>query len=160
MFLIGRHIRIVTLCLCYLKNLLQIQQGEVESISQMKPKAANEHEDGLLEYLEDIIGTSKYKEPIEEASVQLEKSNEERMEKVNRLKMVENDMKALESQKKEAEDYLEEENTLVKLKSKLYQYYVHESVSNVATAEAEVVWHVCMRQMVKFDNIASIMYIF
>lgn len=36
-----------------------ILQGEVESIAQMKPKAPNEHEDGLLEYLEDIIGTSK-----------------------------------------------------------------------------------------------------
>ena len=36
----------------------------------MKPKAATEHEDGLLEYLEDIIGTSKYKEPIDDALVQ------------------------------------------------------------------------------------------
>lgn len=36
-----------------------ILQGEVESIAQMKPKAPNEHEDGLLEYLEDIIGTSR-----------------------------------------------------------------------------------------------------
>jgi structural maintenance of chromosome 4 len=36
-----------------------ILQGEVESIAQMKPKAPNDHEDGLLEYLEDIIGTSK-----------------------------------------------------------------------------------------------------
>ena len=62
----------------------------------MKPKAANEHEDGLLEYLEDIIGTSKYKEPIEESSAQLEKLNEERQEKVNRLKLVEGDMKGLE----------------------------------------------------------------
>ena len=33
----------------------------MESIAQMKPKAPNEHEDGLLEYLEDIIGTSKVK---------------------------------------------------------------------------------------------------
>ena len=31
----------------------------MESIAQMKPKAPNEHEDGLLEYLEDIIGTSR-----------------------------------------------------------------------------------------------------
>lgn len=27
----------------------------------MKPKAQNEHESGMLEYLEDIIGTSRYK---------------------------------------------------------------------------------------------------
>ncbi|KAK5214525.1 Structural maintenance of chromosomes protein 4, partial [Exophiala xenobiotica] len=58
-----------------------ILQGEVESITQMKPKAANEHDDGLLEYLEDIVGTSKYKTPIEEAAVELESLNEVRMEK-------------------------------------------------------------------------------
>lgn len=27
----------------------------------MKPKAVTEHESGMLEYLEDIIGTSRYK---------------------------------------------------------------------------------------------------
>ena len=58
-----------------------ILQGEVESIAQMKPKAANEHDDGLLEYLEDIIGTSKYKTPIEEAAVELERLNEVCVEK-------------------------------------------------------------------------------
>jgi structural maintenance of chromosome 4 len=54
----------------------------VESIAQMKPKAATEHDEGLLEYLEDIIGTSKYKEPIEEALGEMEKFGEERGEKV------------------------------------------------------------------------------
>lgn len=61
----------------------------------MKPKAANEHEDGLLEYLEDIIGTSGYKEKIEEAFVELEKFTEERAERLNRVKVVEQDLKAL-----------------------------------------------------------------
>ena len=41
-------------------------QGEVEQISMMKPKALTPHETGLLEYLEDIIGTDKYVEHIEE----------------------------------------------------------------------------------------------
>lgn len=58
-----------------------ILQGEVESIAQMKAKAGNEHEDGLLEYLEDIIGTSKYKTPIEEAAAEVETLNEVCMEK-------------------------------------------------------------------------------
>lgn len=40
-------------------------QGEVEQISMMKPKALTPHETGLLEYLEDIIGTDKYVEQIE-----------------------------------------------------------------------------------------------
>lgn len=62
----------------------------------MKPKAPNEHEDGLLEYLEDIIGTSKYKVPIEEASEKLESLNEERSEKLNRTKIVEKEKQSLE----------------------------------------------------------------
>lgn len=62
----------------------------------MKPKAGNEHEDGLLEYLEDIIGTTKYKQPIEEAEVEVEKLNEDRGEKFSRLKVVERERAALE----------------------------------------------------------------
>ena len=34
-------------------------QGEVEQIAMMKPKALTEHEDGFLEYLEDIIGSNQ-----------------------------------------------------------------------------------------------------
>jgi structural maintenance of chromosome 4 len=43
-------------------------QGEVEQISMMKPKAQTEHETGLLEYLEDIIGTDKYIPKLEETA--------------------------------------------------------------------------------------------
>jgi structural maintenance of chromosome 4 len=62
----------------------------------MKAKAGNEHEDGLLEYLEDIIGTTKYKVPIEEAEQEVEKLNEDRLEKFSRLKVVERERAALE----------------------------------------------------------------
>jgi structural maintenance of chromosome 4 len=41
-------------------------QGEVEQISLMKPKGVDKNDTGLLEYLEDIIGTDKYVEAIEE----------------------------------------------------------------------------------------------
>jgi len=40
---------------------LSFIQGEVEQIALMKPKAVNEHGDGMLEYLEDIIGSSRFK---------------------------------------------------------------------------------------------------
>jgi hypothetical protein len=36
-------------------------QGEVESISLMKPKALTEHDTGMLEFLEEIIGTSRFR---------------------------------------------------------------------------------------------------
>ena len=57
-------------------------QGEVEQISLMKPKAESEHDEGMLEYLEDIIGTNCYKEPIENAEKAVEELNEKRGEKV------------------------------------------------------------------------------
>lgn len=41
-------------------------QGEVEQISLMKPKSQGPHDEGFLEYLEDIIGTNQYVEKIEE----------------------------------------------------------------------------------------------
>jgi len=62
----------------------------------MKPKAPTEHEDGLLEYLEDIIGTSRYKVPIEQAFVDVEKYGEERSERLNRLRIVEKEKDSLE----------------------------------------------------------------
>jgi structural maintenance of chromosome 4 len=42
-------------------NRFLILQGEIEQIAMMKPKAPNEHESGMLEFLEDIIGTTRYK---------------------------------------------------------------------------------------------------
>ena len=48
----------------------------------MKPKAQTEHDEGMLEFLEDIVGTSRFKEPIEELSKKVEALNETRAEKV------------------------------------------------------------------------------
>uniref|UniRef100_A0A3Q7F200 Uncharacterized protein n=1 Tax=Solanum lycopersicum TaxID=4081 RepID=A0A3Q7F200_SOLLC len=42
-------------------------KGEIEQISLMKPKAQSAHDEGFLEYLEDIIGTNKYVEKIAES---------------------------------------------------------------------------------------------
>lgn len=47
-------------------NRFLILQGEVEQIAMMKPKAPTPQEEGLLEYLEDIIGSNKYVEKIEQ----------------------------------------------------------------------------------------------
>lgn len=62
----------------------------------MKPKAPNEHEDGLLEYLEDIIGTSKYKTNIQELNNQVEEFSVERSNKLQKAQLVEKEMKGLE----------------------------------------------------------------
>ena len=47
-------------------NRFLILQGEVEQIAMMKPKGQTEHDEGLLEYLEDIIGSNEFKVRIEE----------------------------------------------------------------------------------------------
>ena len=53
-------------------NRFLILQGEVEQISLMKPKGLTENETGLLEYLEDIIGSNKYIEEINKLSEDVE----------------------------------------------------------------------------------------
>lgn len=115
-----------------------ILQGEVESIAQMKPKAPNEHEDGLLEYLEDIIGTSRYKEPIKEGQEEVDKLNEERLEKTNRVKLVEREKSALEHAKKEADGYLRDQNSLTHRQNELYQVYAMQYSQNIAVASEAV----------------------
>lgn len=46
-------------------NRFLILQGEVESIAQMPPTSKDPNSDGMLEYIEDIVGTNRYKKPIE-----------------------------------------------------------------------------------------------
>lgn len=57
-------------------------QGEVEQIAMMKPKGQTEHDEGMLEYLEDIIGSCRLKEPINILCRRVELLNEQRGEKV------------------------------------------------------------------------------
>lgn len=59
-----------------------VLQGEVEQIAMMKPKALTPHEEGLLEYLEDIIGSDRFVEAAEEAVKMVDTLNEQRNEKV------------------------------------------------------------------------------
>ncbi|RWA08228.1 hypothetical protein EKO27_g6891 [Xylaria grammica] len=115
-----------------------ILQGEVESIAQMKAKAANEHEDGLLEYLEDIIGTSKYKTPIEEAATEVETLNEICMEKSGRVQHVEKEKNSLEDKKNKALAFIRDENDLALKQSALYQLYIGECNDNVAVTEEAI----------------------
>ncbi|KAI9654900.1 MAG: hypothetical protein M1831_005269 [Alyxoria varia] len=112
-----------------------ILQGEVESIAQMKPKAANEHEDGLLEYLEDIIGTSKYKSSIENSATETEALNEVCHEKNNRVQHVEKEKKSLEDKKSAALAYIKDENELAIKQSALWQMFVHECEDNIQVSE-------------------------
>ncbi|KAK7540679.1 putative nuclear condensin complex subunit Smc4 [Phyllosticta citribraziliensis] len=115
-----------------------ILQGEVESIATMKPKAPNEHEDGLLEYLEDIIGTSKYKAPIEEAATEVERLNEVCQEKHNRVQHVEREKDSLEDKKNKALAYVRDENELASKQSALWQLFMSETQDNIQVTQEAV----------------------
>ena len=115
-----------------------ILQGEVESIAQMKPKAASEHDDGLLEYLEDIIGTSKYKSPIEESATEVETLNEVCTEKNARVQHVEKEKNGLEDKKNKALAYIRDENELAFKQSSLYQVYIDECEDNLKVTDEAI----------------------
>lgn len=103
-------------------NRFLILQGEVEQIAMMKPKGQTEHEDGLLEYLEDIIGTSKYVEDILASNVKLEELQDVRNEKVNRLRVIEKEKEGLEDSKCEAEKFVSIERSIMEHKHQVYEY--------------------------------------
>ena len=118
-------------------NRFLILQGEVEQISMMKPKAASPHEDGLLEYLEDIIGSNKLVPLIEESFKSMEELNEARASKLNALKAAEANVSALEGRKAEAESYLAAEAQLRTKRSALFQKHAAASSAAAEKARAE-----------------------
>eukprot|EP01061_Rhynchopus_euleeides_P016165 TRINITY_DN27366_c0_g1_i1.p1 TRINITY_DN27366_c0_g1~~TRINITY_DN27366_c0_g1_i1.p1 ORF type:complete len:1382 (+),score=663.28 TRINITY_DN27366_c0_g1_i1:390-4148(+) len=109
-------------------NRFLILQGEVEQISLMKPKALTENEEGLLEYIEDIIGTQEYRPKIEAGLADVDKLTEEREIHVKRVQQAENDREALDGAKLEAEEFLRLEVKLCKQRG-LFIQMKHEALS-------------------------------
>ncbi|XP_058489020.1 structural maintenance of chromosomes protein 4 isoform X1 [Solea solea] len=118
-------------------NRFLILQGEVEQIAMMKAKGQTEHDEGMLEYLEDIIGSCRLKEPIHTLARRIELLNEQRGEKLNRVKLVEKEKNALEGERNKAVEFLTLENDIFKHKSHLCQYYVHDLQKRVVDKEQE-----------------------
>ncbi|XP_078486613.1 structural maintenance of chromosomes protein 4 [Ciona intestinalis] len=106
-------------------NRFLILQGEVEQIAMMTPKALTTHGDGMLEYLEDIIGSSRYKEAIEQLHKEIEVLDEERKDKLSRVKVVEKDKDQLEPIRNEALDFLRKKNERTGLENMQIQCYMN-----------------------------------
>ncbi|XP_031833737.1 structural maintenance of chromosomes 4-like protein gluon [Nomia melanderi] len=119
-------------------NRFLILQGEVEQIAMMKPKAQNENDTGMLEFLEDIIGTVRYKEPLEKLSEKVEILSEYRVEKLNRLRIIEKEKAALEEPMQEAVQYLQTENVITKIQHQLYHYKRFDTTKELAQQESKV----------------------
>ena len=97
-------------------NRFLILQGEVEQISLMKQKAQNPNETGLLEFLEDIIGTKRYINLIEKLNKAIDDLGEIKMTKVHRVRIAKNELNQLEDVKNQSTDYYNKEKQLLILK--------------------------------------------
>uniref|UniRef100_A0A8C9AWQ0 Structural maintenance of chromosomes protein n=1 Tax=Phocoena sinus TaxID=42100 RepID=A0A8C9AWQ0_PHOSS len=118
-------------------NRFLILQGEVEQIAMMKPKGQTEHDEGMLEYLEDIIGCGRLNEPIKVLCRRFEILNEHRGEKLNRVKMVEKEKDALEGEKNIAIEFLTLENEIFRKKNHVCQYYIYDLQKRIAEMETQ-----------------------
>lgn len=72
----------------------------------MKPKALNPNDTGLLEYLEEIIGSCVHVEEIEKLAKLLEDVNEKRIEQTNRVKASLTELSSLDHERKIALEFL------------------------------------------------------
>ncbi|ADM11826.2 chromosome segregation ATPase [Encephalitozoon intestinalis ATCC 50506] len=77
-------------------NRFLILQGEIENIAMIKPM-----DGGLLEYLEDVIGTGEYKAEIEKEESELRRVSEECESKSAALKFYEKEYKHIERKQEE-----------------------------------------------------------
>ncbi|KAK3270880.1 hypothetical protein CYMTET_20742 [Cymbomonas tetramitiformis] len=118
-------------------NRFLILQGEVEQISMMKPKGQGPNDEGLLEYLEDIVGSDCYVERIDASAKQLEELNEKRGGLINRLKITEKEKDGLEGAKLEAEAYIQAEQDMFRWQGTLFQLFLGETSANIAKIEGQ-----------------------
>lgn len=118
-------------------NRFLILQGEVEQIAMMKPKAATAHDVGLLEYLEDIIGSNRHVEAITESGKIVEELNEERSHKLTRVKMAERERDSLEDAKREAEDFMDKERALLTKRLRITQSTCHQTADALRNHEKQ-----------------------
>ncbi|GIZ00641.1 structural maintenance of chromosomes protein 4 [Caerostris extrusa] len=83
----------------------------------MKPKALNDQETGMLEYIEDIIGSNRFMKPIQHFHTKTEEANEKRIEKLNQLKIVEKERADAEKPRAKAMEYIQLANKMTLLEN-------------------------------------------
>jgi len=119
-------------------NRFLILQGEVEMISMMPPKGkADGNDEGLLEYLEDIIGSNKYVERANLAAARVEQLGEVRQERLNRVKAAEKEKDSLLGAKAEAESLVNKDREVRRKRNVLYQLHAMHARREGETASEE-----------------------
>ncbi|KAG5502486.1 hypothetical protein JIQ42_05365 [Leishmania sp. Namibia] len=95
-------------------NRFLILQGEVEQIALMKPKAEKEGEEGLLEYLDDLIGTSEFVGRISDMTAAAETAQLARLEALDRERKLKAEREALDEAKNSTLSFVTKDNQLQK----------------------------------------------
>ncbi|VDQ04196.1 unnamed protein product [Trichobilharzia regenti] len=86
----------------------------------------------------DIIGSSRYKAPLNTYATRIERINDIRLEKLARVKVVEKEKDELESVRNEAIAYLRLVNQLVRLKNILYQQKLSKENNSAKIAKEKL----------------------
>ena len=115
-----------------------ILQGEVEQISLMKPKTGKQDDPGLLEYLEDIIGSYVYKEKIDSLEEEYFKLYEKKREKNDLVNISKLELVKLETAKNVAVEYVRKEKQIYQLMNITHQIARHKANKEVIKAEGLV----------------------
>lgn len=115
-----------------------ILQGEVENIAMMKPKAETEYEDGLLEYLEDIIGTAAYKTRISELEPLIEGLEEDSKRKHSDFVFASKDYENSNADRVEIRTFYEKFNNYSIAYHKSLQLEIHKLEARHRTCNDEL----------------------
>ncbi|KAG8176486.1 hypothetical protein JTE90_017541 [Oedothorax gibbosus] len=102
-------------------NRFLILQGEIESIALMPPKATAKESNGMLEYIEDIVGSQRLIEPINYFQAKADTLKEQENEKVVSVELFEKEMKELEGPKNKAISYLRMRNKSILCENSIMQ---------------------------------------
>lgn len=126
-------------------NRFLILQGEVEQIALMKPKAEKEGEEGLLEYFDDLIGTTRFIGAIQEAQTRTTALQEERLTSLDRKNKAEAERDMLAKGKETTVEFVRKENalqdtiiTLAQIKSVEIQEQLKQPLLEIKAIEEEV----------------------
>ena len=119
-------------------NRFLILQGEVEQIAMMKPMGDGQHEEGLLDYLEDLIGSNQFIAEIGEKSSNFAAFSETRNEHLHRVKQAEKEKDQLEGPRQEAEMYVKAATELLEAKSIFLMIQRYQNDLKIDSSRAEV----------------------
>jgi structural maintenance of chromosome 4 len=126
-------------------NRFLILQGEVEQIALMKPKAEKEGEEGLLEYFDDLIGTTRFIASIQEAQTRTTALQEERLSLLDRKNKAEAERDMLAKGKQSTVEFVRKDNalqdtiiTLAQLKSEELKEQLQQPLSEIRAIEEEL----------------------